>query len=42
MSDELFASLVTVSFLGALSLWVPTLDLLQHFMRNHVTHRQKD
>jgi hypothetical protein len=42
MSDELFASLVTVGLVAALSLWVPTLDVLRHFIRNRVIHRQKD
>ncbi len=42
MSDELFASFVTVGFLAALSLWVPALNLLQRFLRNHVVPRQKD
>lgn len=42
MSDELFASVVTVGLLVALSLWVPALDLLQRFIRNHAIHQQKD
>jgi hypothetical protein len=42
MSDERFAALVTVGFIAALSLWVPAIDLLQHFLRNRVVHRQRD
>jgi hypothetical protein len=33
MSDELFASIVTVGLIAALSLWVPALDLLRHVVR---------
>jgi hypothetical protein len=42
MSDELFASLVTLGLLAALSLWVPLLDRIQRFLNNQVTHKHEE
>jgi hypothetical protein len=41
MSDERFALSVTAGFLAILLLWVPVLDLLQRFTRNHRRHKHK-